>query len=311
MRRWIAAAACLGLIALAPQLGHLDADTGSFVLWQLRVPRVLLGALVGSTLSVVGAAYQTLFENPLAEPGTTGTMAGATLGALAVIILAPTLASMGIAPVAVAAFLGALAVSLTVSAMASSGRASIHDVLLVGIALTLASGALTTGLQVQADMAATFRAVRWSLGSLSQVGYAGVVGLLPLAALAQGAILSQVRALDALVGGEDLAHAQGVDVRRVRALVLGAGALGVGGCVAACGPIAFVGLVVPHLVRRTLGAELRVLLPMSAVVGAAFLVTCDVAARLAWSGREIPVGALTASSGAPALRALVLRRDSA
>jgi iron complex transport system permease protein len=311
MRRWIAAAACLGLIALAPQLGHLDADTGSFVLWQLRVPRVLLGALVGSTLSVVGAAYQTLFENPLAEPGTTGTMAGATLGALAVIILAPTLASMGIAPVAVAAFLGALAVSLTVSAMASSGRASIHDVLLVGIALTLASGALTTGLQVQADMAATFRAVRWSLGSLSQVGYAGVVGLLPLAALAQGAILSQVRALDALVGGEDLAHAQGVDVRRVRALVLGAGALGVGGCVAACGPIAFVGLVVPHLVRRTLGAELRVLLPMSAVVGAAFLVTCDVAARLAWSGREIPVGALTAAIGAPALLALVLRRDSA
>ncbi len=311
MRRWIAAAACLGLIALAPQIGHLDADTGSFVLWQLRVPRVLLGALVGSTLSVVGAAYQTLFENPLAEPGTTGTMAGATLGALAVIILAPTLASMGIAPVAVAAFLGALAVSLTVSAMASSGRASIHDVLLVGIALTLASGALTTGLQVQADMAATFRAVRWSLGSLSQVGYAGVVGLLPLAALAQGAILSQVRALDALVGGEDLAHAQGVDVRRVRALVLGAGALGVGGCVAACGPIAFVGLVVPHLVRRTLGAERRVLLPMSAVVGAAFLVTCDVAARLAWSGREIPVGALTAAIGAPALLALVLRRDSA
>jgi iron complex transport system permease protein len=210
--------------------------------------------------------------------------------------------------VALLAFGGALAISLPVAGLAARGRARIEDVLLAGVALTLAAGALTTGLQLQADLTATFRAVRWSLGSLAQVGYSGVAVLLPLATVSVAVVLLQTRALAALVGGEARAHSQGVDVVRVRTSVLVAGSLGVGACVAWCGPIAFVGLVVPHLVRLSIGPVRRVLLPMSAVVGAAFVVGADALGRVALPGREVPVGVLTAAVGAPLLVALVLRR---
>lgn len=309
MRLPVTVALCVLVLALAPFVGpSLDGDSAAFVITWLRVPRVLLGALVGAVLGLVGAAFQTVFDNPLATPSTTGTTAGASLGALAVILALPASTPVGTLGVAAGAFAGALAVTLAVSAVAASGRARVDDVLLAGIALTLAASAVTTGLQMQADMAATFRAVRWSLGSLSVVGFTGPALVLPFAAVTVTVLLSQVRALETLAGGEALAHSQGVDVRRVRTLVLSAGALGVAATVAWCGPIAFVGLVVPHVVRRTLGATRRVLLPLSAVTGAAFLVACDAVARVLLGGRELPVGVLTAALGAPLLVGLALRR---
>lgn len=297
------------VLGLAPWAGPtLDVPQGDFIFWQLRVPRVVLGALVGATLGLVGAAFQAVFDNPLATPSTTGTTAGASLGALAVLVLLPSSLTAATPWVAVGAFLGALAVTLAVGAVAARRSARMEDVLLAGIAFTLAASAVTTGLQVRADSAATFRAVRWSLGSLAQVGYDGIALLTPFCVVAALVILRHMRALDAMVAGEEVAYAQGVDVVRVRTWVLVAGALGVGACVAWCGPIAFVGLVVPHVVRRTLGAARIVLLPMSTVVGAGFLVACDVAARWALAGRELPVGVLTAALGAPLLIGLIARR---
>ncbi len=297
------------VIGTAPWVGGpLDGPQADFILRQLRVPRVLLGVLVGSTLGLTGAAYQALFDNPLAAPSTVGTTAGAALGALAALVLLPPAVSAATPTLTAAAFAGALIVTAAITAVASSGRASTEDILLAGIALTLASGALSTGLQVQADAAATMRAVRWGLGTLSLVGYTGVVVLLPFALITHVLLLGQVSALEALVAGSDRAQSQGVDVVRTRTLVLGGGALGVAAVVAWCGPIAFVGLIVPHIVRRTLGAARRVLLPMSAVVGAAFLVGADALARGLSPGNDLPVGVLTAAIGAPTLIALVLDR---
>ena len=300
---------CVLIVVVSPFLGPaLTEETGSFILWQLRVPRTLLGVLVGATLGITGAVYQTLFANPLATPSTVGTTAGASLGVLAVLVLFPSAQINGLPVVAVAAFLGALIVTLLIAGIAASGRARVNDVLLVGIGITLASSAVYTGLQFQADMEATFQAVRWSLGSLAKVGYRDVLLMLPFAAITVVALLGQVRAFDALSGGEERAYSQGVPVVRVRTIGLGVGALGVGASVAVCGPIAFVGLLVPHLVRLTLGAQRRILIPMSACMGAGFLVLCDGLARLIMPARNLPVGVLTAALGAAALILLVVRQ---
>ncbi|MEB2310304.1 MAG: iron ABC transporter permease [Sorangiineae bacterium] len=284
----------------------LDGPRGAFIFWSLRVPRVLVGALVGGTLGLTGAVFQAIFVNPLATPSTVGTTAGATLGALAALVLGAS-AVGGLPVVVAAAFAGALAASAVVSVVAARGSARIHDVLLVGIAVTLAAGALSTGLQYTADMSALFASAQWSLGHLPQVGYRGVLLMAPFVVISTGTLLSLARELAALVAGEELAQAQGVDVRRTRTLALGLGSLGVAACVAWCGPIAFVGLLVPHLVRLLVGATERVLLPLSLVVGAAFLVGCDALARVALPGRDLPVGVVTAALGAPALIVLIAR----
>jgi iron complex transport system permease protein len=299
---------CMLVLALAPWMGgDLSEDHGRFILLQLRVPRVVMGAVVGAMLGLTGAVYQALFDNPLATPSTVGTTAGAALGALAVLVLVP--AGMTQLPlVSLAAFAGALAVTFAIAAIAASGRARINDVLLAGIAITLATGAITTGLQFQADMASTFEAVRWSLGHLTQVGYQGVQVLVPIALVCCGILLAQTRALEAMLGGEERAHAQGVNIRRTRTLCLAVGAVGVGACVAWCGPIAFVGLIVPHLIRLGVGPTRRILFPMSALGGAAFLVLCDALGRWWMPHADLPVGVVTASVGAPLLTWLVTRR---
>jgi iron complex transport system permease protein len=295
------------VLIAAPLLGSsLGGPRGDFLLWQLRVPRVLMGVLVGGTLSLSGAVFQLVLENPLATPDTVGTTAGATLGALVALVLGGFTPLSGFPVIAPAAFAGALAVSLLVGAVASSGRARINDVLLAGVAAALGASALATGLEYWAGMNAVFAASRWSLGHLPQMGYRGVVLVAPAALASWAVLLASWRALRALTLGQELAHSQGVDVPRLRTWLLGTASLAVAACVAWCGPIAFVGLVVPHLVRLSLGRTVRVLLLGSLLMGASFLVACDTLARLALPGRELPVGVLTAALGAPTLLWLVL-----
>ncbi len=304
-------AGCVALLCVAPLIGpSLDAETGPFILWQLRVPRVLVGVLVGGTLGISGAVFQALFRNGLATPSTVGTLAGATLGALFALVFGGGVV-LGLPWVAVSAFIGALLVSGFVLAIAARQRASMSDVLLAGIAVTLAAGALSSGIQYTADSRALFAAAQWSLGHLPQVGYRALAWLTPFSVVSSLVLLLLARPLQVLVGGEDLARAQGVSVPWVRALALGAGALGVAACVAWCGPIAFVGLVVPHLVRGFGAVTYRSLLPLSWLAGAAMLVACDTVARVVWPGRELPVGVITAAIGAPALVFVVSRRGRA
>ncbi|MCB9895589.1 MAG: iron ABC transporter permease [Planctomycetes bacterium] len=300
------------VVAASPWLGQsLEGDTGSFILMNLRIPRVLMAVLVGGTMSLVGACYQTIFANPLAAPSTVGTTAGATLGALVAVVVGPLLglgAAGGLPLTAGFAFVGALVVSLVVAAIAASGRARVNDILLAGIAISLAAGAISAGLQFTADQLQLYAAIQWSLGHLPQVGYRGVVLILPFVAVCWAALLANTRGLQTLLGGEDRAHSQGVNVPWLRSIVLGVGALGVAACVAWCGPIAFIGLIVPHIVRLGVGANRRVMLPMSVVTGAGFLAACDTLSRLVLPGRDLPVGVVTSAIGAPLLVWLVVRQ---
>lgn len=282
-------------------------ETRDFVLWQLRLPRLLVGGLVGATLSISGAAFQAVFNNALATPSTVGTTAGATLGALLALSLDLDTGVLGLSVLTAAAFTGALVTTLLVSGLSASGRLSKNDVLLAGIAVTLAASALSSGVQFASDARALVAAAQWSLGQLPQVGYRGVLLIAPFAATTLLGLLWLGRPLQNLALGEDLAHAQGVSVARLRFQVLLVASLGVAACVAWCGPIAFVGLIVPHLIRLLVGPSLRSLLPLSFVGGAAFLVLCDALSRLIFPGRELPVGVITAALGAPALVFLVSR----
>jgi len=295
------------------QLGaDLSADTlarpelRSFILTQLRIPRVLVALLVGSTLSVVGGAFQALFRNALATPSTVGTTAGATLGALAALVL-DLKGLWGVSAVTLCAFLGALLATSLVLSVASRARARLEEVLLAGIAITLGAGALSQGLHLLADQNALFAAAHWSLGQLPQVGYERVLFLLAPVTLAHAVLLSARRGLRALGWGEERAQTLGINTRRLRLLLLLGGSLGVGACVALCGPIAFVGLLVPHLVRRALGEPAALDLGTIALSGAVFLLLSDTVAHFALSEQELPVGVITAGLGAPALFFLILR----
>jgi iron complex transport system permease protein len=217
-------------------------------------------------------------------------------------------ATGGLPLVAGFAFVGALVVSLAIAAIAARGKTRVNDILLAGIAISLAAGAISAGLQFSADQLQLYAAIQWTLGHLPQVGYRGVVMILPFAAICWVLLLANTRALQTLLGGEERAHSQGVNVPWLRSMVLGVGALGVGACVAWCGPIAFIGLIVPHIVRLAVGAGRRVMLPMSVVVGAGFLAACDTLSRLMVPGRELPVGVVTSAIGAPLLVWLVIRQ---
>lgn len=301
-------AACLLLTLASLWVGPaLEPATRDFVLLQLRLPRVLVGALVGATLSISGAAFQTVFNNALATPSTVGTTAGATLGALLALALDLGGGVFGVSLLTAASFGGAMVTTLLVSGLAASGRLSKNDVLLSGVAVTLAASALASGVQFASDARALVAAAQWSLGQLPQVGYRGVALVAPFATVTLVGLLALGRPLQNLALGEDLAQTQGVNVGRLRFGVLLLASLGVAACVAWCGPIAFVGLIVPHLVRLLIGPSLRALLPLSFLGGAAFLVVCDAVARVALPGRELPVGVITATLGAPALVFLVSR----
>lgn len=284
-----------------------DPATRHFVLGQLRLPRVLIGLLVGATLGLVGAAFQTLFKNPLATPSTVGTTAGAALGALMALVL--DLEGIGLLSAAtVFAFGGALAATSVVVVVATTGRARMGEVLLAGIAVSLAAGAIGQALHVLADKDSLFAAAHWALGQLPQVGYDRVILATAPCALCAAVLLARRRALGVMLLGEDWARSMGVDTWRVRLEVLAAGCLGVAACVALCGPVAFVGLLVPHLVRNVAHPRPSRLLLLSWVGGAGFLVLADLLARSVLRDRELPVGVLTSALGAPALLFIVLRQ---
>jgi iron complex transport system permease protein len=237
-----------------------------------------------------------------------GTLAGATLGAVAALVLGAARGLGGLPAVTLCAFAGAVLVTMPLTAIAASGRATMGSVLLAGIATSTMATAISMGIQYTADATSIFSAARWTLGSLQQLGYVGVVAVASVALPSAALLLSQTRALEALAAGEERAHGQGVALPRLRTICLATSSLGVAAVVAWCGPIPFVGLIVPNLVRLLVGPSQRRLLPYSILLGAAFLVACDAIARLTWPGHELPVGVVTAALGAPALVWLIARR---
>lgn len=271
------------------------------ILWQLRVPRVVLGVLVGAALAVSGAAFQGVFRNPLADPYLLGAASGAGLGATLVITTAPSI------PVQLAAFAGALGgVGLTWLVGRSAGRDT-ATLVLAGVAV----GAFLTAGQtfVQQLRVETLEQVyMWILGRLTTTGWREVLVVLPYLAISAVVLCTCARLLDLLGTGDEEAAALGVHPGRVRLLVLTAASLATAAAVSVAGLIGFVGLVVPHLVRLAVGGSFRIIVPLSLLFGGAFLVVADMLARTVLAPAEIPIGVITAFTGAPFFAILLHRR---
>jgi iron complex transport system permease protein len=276
------------------------------VLLDIRLPRVLLTAVVGGILALAGASYQGVFRNPLADPYLLGAAAGAGLGATLVIAFVPQgFGPLGTLPIA--AFVGALtgvALAYGLGTAAGRGQSGSATLLLAGVAVSSFLTALQTLVQ-QAHTDNLRQVYGWILGQLGTADWPQLVMVLPYMAVSTVVMLASARALDVLAVGDDEATTLGVRPRRVRFAVLVAASLGTAAAVAVSGLIGFVGLVVPHIVRRLAGGSYRTVLPVSLLGGAAFLVLADLLARTVIAPGELPIGVVTAFVGAPFFAALL------
>ncbi|SDT87068.1 FecCD family ABC transporter permease [Halopseudomonas salegens] len=285
-------------------LGDVAADT-RLIIEHIRLPRTLMGVLVGATLALTGAVMQGLFRNPLADPGLIGVSSGAALGAALVIVLGGWLFSglpSGWQPytTVLGAFIGGVATTLLVYRLGRNAQGtSVASMLLAGIAIAAISGAFIGLLSYIADDAMLRTLTFWNMGSLGGATYERLGMLALCCGLVWWRLPRQARALNALLLGESEARHLGINVERVKRELVLLTALGVGACVAATGLIGFIGLVVPHLVRLMLGADHRRVIPAAMLLGGALLLLADVVARLVIAPAELPIGILTALLGAP------------
>jgi len=280
--------------------------TEEAILWEIRVPRVILAALVGAMLALAGATYQGVFRNPLADPYLLGVAAGAGLGATIAIAYLPD-GLRGQRALPVAAFVGGSVAVLLTYAVGRSAKRERDAATLVLAGVTVAAFFTAWQTFVQQQNSETLQQVySWILGNIPSTGWSDVALILPYIAVAVVVILALRRVVDVLSLGDDEAASLGVDVRRVRLALVVAATLGTAAAVAVSGLIGFVGIIVPHAIRLLSGVGYRALLPLSVIIGAGFLVLADVVARTALSPAEIPLGVVTAFFGAPFF-ALVLR----
>ena len=270
------------------------------ILREVRLPRVTLAFLAGAALATAGMAFQALFRNALATPYTLGVSAGASLGAAIFVQSGITATLAGIPGYAFAALAGALGsiAIVYVIARATNGFSS-STLLLGGVAVSFVFTSAILAIQYVGDVTTSFRIGRWLLGGLEVVGFMPVVHVLPFAAIGMAILLAIARDLDLLAVGEEWARSRGVAVAAVKRRIFVAASLMVGGVVATCGPIGFVGLVVPHIGRLLLGPKHRTLGPFSMLAGGTFLVGCDTVGRIVAAPVEIPVGIVTALIGGP------------
>ena len=298
--------------SLVDKLPFVDLDTGlterrEAILWEIRMPRVVLGVLVGSMLSAAGASYQGVFRNPLADPYLLGAGAGAGLGATIAIVYAPATSGWIVDPLPLAAFVGAIggvALAYVLGYTVRSGRTAV-TLILAGVAVAAFLTALQTFLQ-QRDSDTLREVYGWILGSLNTAGWGDVILITPYVIVCLAVVFVGRRLLDILAVGDTEAGTLGIRPGRVRLIFVVFATLGTAAVVSVSGLIGFVGIIVPHTVRLLTSASYRVVIPLSILVGGAFLVVADIIARIAIAPGEIPIGVVTALIGAPFF-AVVLR----
>ena len=275
-----------------------------------RLPRAVTGALVGATLAAAGVVFQALLRNPLATPFTLGVSAGSALGAMLAITFQLHLSLWGVSAVTAASFAGAVVAVGIVYGLARARHQgfSTNVLLLAGVTLNSFFSALILFVQYMADSSEALRTMRWLMGDLDVAGYAPILAALPLCAVAFLAFAWLPRALNLLSLDVDAAASRGVDVLRVQRVAFFSASMATAAAVSLGGPIGFIGIIVPHLVRLMVGSDHRVVLPASVLFGAAFLVACDVLARTAMAPVELPVGIITTLIGGPFFLWLLVRQ---
>ena len=275
-----------------------------------RLPRTLAGALVGAALAASGVVFQGLLRNPLATPFTLGVSAGAALGAMLAISFDWSFRWLGVPAVPVASFAGSLAAVAVVYALARARRRglSTNVLLLAGVTMNAFFSAIILFVQYFADFSETARTLRWLMGDVDVSSYQPLVTAVPLVVAAFAVFAWLARPLNLLSVSADSAATHGVDVVRAQRAAFVSASLATGAAVSVGGPVGFIGIVVPHLVRLLVGADHRIVLPASVLFGAAFLIACDVVSRTIMPPVEIPVGVITAIIGGPFFLWLLVRK---
>lgn len=308
---WLVATACALPFALAfagvspirpweVLTSYFASSARGRVFWDIRVPRVLMGFASGGALAISGLVFQTVFRNPLATPFTLGVSSGAAFGAALAAKLGLGVAVWGVSGSTALSFLGALAtIGLIFGVAERSGRDSGETMLLAGVAFSFCFSSAILLVQYLSDFTASFHVVRWLMGDLATVGYARPLQMGTLTLVCGAVVWLHAPDLNLVLAGEDIAASRGADVKRVRRTTLLAVSLLTGAVVSTCGPIGFVGMMVPYALRLAMGADHRYLVPASALAGGAFLALCDWVARTVVFPAEIPVGVLTSMLGGP------------
>jgi len=295
----VGAAAFFGMKFIAPSMiaaGSLDHE----IFWQLRVPRVLTAFLAGSGLALCGMVFQAMFRNPLADPFTLGTASGASCGAVVTMLAGITGSFLGIPFVSIGAFLGAVAAMTCVSAITSLKKTSSGlTMLLAGIAVSFLFSSLLMFFQYMSSLRDSFQIVRWLMGGIQVANFGTLVPLFSFWCIGVVLIILQLPRLDQLCAGEDLAKSRGINVAATKQWLLVAATLLIAGIVAACGPIGFIGLMVPHICRRFVSTNHLFLGPSCIFLGGTLLVIADTIGRTIIAPAELPVGVLTALIGGP------------
>ncbi len=279
------------------------------IFWELRVPRVLTGMLVGSVLAMAGMTFQALFRNALATPFTLGTASGASLGASVYIWAGWSISLLGISGQTLFAFLGAItALAFVYGFSRVKNGMSTNTMLLAGVAIGIFFSSLILLIQYMADQAHSLRILRWLMGGLEVVGFRQFLEVLPFMLLGAVVIYFYRWEMNLISTGEDLAAGRGVNVNRTKIVLLVTAGLMVGAVVAVAGPIGFVGLIVPHICRLLIGPDHRRLEIACVLLGGIFLSVCDALARLLIAPSELPVGIVTALLGGPFFLWVLLRK---
>ena len=286
-----------------------SADITRTILLQIRLPRVLLGFLVGCSLASVGVVLQALLRNPLADPYVLGVSSGAALGAAVGVLCGAGTTFLAEAALPACGFAGGIVALVIVYRMATnSERLPIHSLLLTGVILNAIFSALIMFITSILDPNRSYGMMAWLMGTLTSPTYSGLVGVLVYLSISLILLFRQVRALNILALGEDAARSLGVDTERAKRSIFILTALVTGAVVSVSGMIGFIGMVVPHAVRLAIGADHRLLLPASALVGGTFLMGADTIARTLIAPTEVPVGIITALAGGPFFVYLLLWR---
>ena len=284
--------------------------TAEVIIVQIRLPRVICGALVGAALATAGVTYQGIFRNPMADPYVIGASTGASVGSALVIVLGVGVSLLGVNTLQILAFVGSLTTVLFVYSISRVGsRVPVTTLLLTGIAISLFLNAIVTYMKTIASDRLLHGLTFWLIGSLAPTeNWDKVFAILPF--ILVGVIVAYLysRDLNILALGEDQAQHLGVEIEKVKRILLVSGALLTAAAVSISGLIGFVGLIIPHLTRVLIGPDHRVLLPTSAIVGAAFLMICDALSRIVMGSGEAPVGIITALAGAPFFIYLLRRK---
>jgi iron complex transport system permease protein len=292
--------------------GHVSTDDAfNAIVWDFRLPRIVLAILVGAALAVAGALMQALFHNPMADPYIVGVSSGAAFGAVLVVALGLNLTFGMFNVMPLAAFLGGLIITFLVYALSRrAGRVPVGTLLLTGIAIGGLMQAVTSFLLLRQGSNELRMVMSWLMGSLDGRQWGHVLGLLPYIVVGLVMVLILQRDLNVLALGDETAHHLGVNIERTKFLLLLVASLLAAAAVAVSGIIAFVGLIIPHLMRLIVGPNHRVLLPACLLAGGLLLVWADVIARSLLPGSELPIGIVTSVLGSPFFLYLLNRRES-